>query len=252
MNKTNSLSITHGLTCILLAAIMSVGSAHAETVSYALDDIFLADGSQMTGAFDWTYTTGDFEGGSGVFSALEIPWRPAGSAPPLEEPDMVLTIENNQIEISLDGNFHDYGLGIIIKFVQPLSPTQSSLIDLNTSFYECCGNGFKDQPFSSGSITPIVDADGDGVADTIDNCTNVANAAQIDTDVDGHGNICDADIDQSCFTNFDDLTQMKAAFFSNDPDLDLDSSGFVNFDDLAIMKNMFFTAPGPSAAGLCN
>ena len=138
-----------------MTAVMSVGSAQAATVSYTLDDVFLVDGEQMTGAFDWTYDIEDFEGGSGVFTALEIPWRPGGTLPPLEDPGMVLTIEDNQIEISLDGNFHDYGLGIILKFVQPLSPTQPSLIDLNTSFYECCGNGFKDQPFQSGSISPV-------------------------------------------------------------------------------------------------
>ena len=138
-----------------LAAAMSVGSAQAATVSYILEDVFLVDGMQLTGAFDWTYTTGDFEGGSGLFSALEIPWRPGGTAPPLEDAGMVLTIENNQIEISLDGNVHDYGLDISLKFVQPLSPTQPSLINLTTSFYECCGNGFKDQPFVSGSITSV-------------------------------------------------------------------------------------------------
>jgi hypothetical protein len=139
-----------------LAAVMSVGTVQAATVSYILDDVLLADGTQMTGAYDWTYAIGDFEGGSGVFTALEIPWQPAGTLPPLEEPGMVLTIEFKQIEISLDGNFHDYGLGIILKFVQPLSPTVSSLIDLDTSFFECCGNGFKDQPFISGSISPVV------------------------------------------------------------------------------------------------
>jgi hypothetical protein len=127
-------------------------SVHATTVSYTLDDIFLEDGSQMTGAFDWTYTIGDFEGGSGVFTALDIPYQSS----PLANTGMVLTIENKQIEISLDVNLHDTGLGIILKFVQPLSLTQSSLIDLNTSFFECCGNGFKDQPFISGSISPVV------------------------------------------------------------------------------------------------
>ena len=76
-------------------------------------------------------------------------------SPPLEQEGMVLTIENKQIEISLDGNFHDYGLDISLKFVQALSPTHSSSIDLGTSFFECCGNGFKDQPFSSGSISPV-------------------------------------------------------------------------------------------------
>ena len=156
INKSKSLNIIHVLTYILLAAFMSVGSAQAATVSYTLDDVLLVDGMQMTGAFDWTYAIGDFEGGSGVFTSLEIPYRPGGTAPPLEQAGMVLTIENNQIEISLDGNFHDYGLDISLKFQQSLSPTQSSLVDLNASFYECCGNGFNDQDFSSGSISPVV------------------------------------------------------------------------------------------------
>ena len=165
--KTNS---RPGVVAVCLAFIMSVGAVQAETVSYILEDVFLADGSQMTGAFDWTYTDGDFGDGSGVFTALEIPWRPTGTAPPLEQAGMVFTIENKQIEISLDGNFHDYGLDIILKFAAPLSANQSSLIDLTASFYECCGNGFKDQPFSSGAITPVVPGDlsGDGVVNAAD------------------------------------------------------------------------------------
>ena len=95
------------------------------------------------------------------------------------------------------------------------------------------------------------DSDGDGVLDATDNCTDDANAGQQDADGDGHGNACDADFDNSCFTNFDDLTIMKAAFFTADPNIDLDSSGFVNFDDLTIMKAKFFSAPGPSACGAC-
>ena len=159
-----------GFAAMCLAFIMSVGTVQAETVSYILEDVFLDDGSQMTGAFDWTYTVGEFNDGSGVFTALEIPWRPRGTAPPLEQAGMVFTIENNQIEISLNGNFHDYGLDIILKFAPSLSPTESSLINLTTSFYECCGNGYKDQYFSSGSITPVVPGDlsGDGIVNAAD------------------------------------------------------------------------------------
>ena len=110
--------------------LLVAGNANAATVIYTLDNVILADGEQITGTFSWTYDIGDFEGGNGVFTALEIPWRPDATVPPLEQEGMVLTIENKQIEISLDGNFHDYGLDISLKFVQPLSPTQSSLIDL--------------------------------------------------------------------------------------------------------------------------
>ena len=144
-----------GLAGVCLAVILTTGSVQAATISYTLDDIFLVDGTQMTGAFDWSYDIGDFEGGNGVFTALEIPWQPSGTAPPLEEPGMVLTIENNQIEISLDGNFHDYGLDISLKYEPSLSSTQPSLINLITSSFDCCGNGFHKQDFVSGSITPV-------------------------------------------------------------------------------------------------
>ena len=138
----------------VIALVFST-NVNAATVSYTLDEIFLDDGTQMTGAFDWNYTVGDFEGGSGVFTALELPYGPDGTVPPLEQEGMVFTIEYRQIEISLDGNFHDYGLDIILKFVQPLSPTQFSSIDLSTSFHECCGNGFENHSFISGSISPV-------------------------------------------------------------------------------------------------
>jgi hypothetical protein len=40
-------------------------------------------------------------------------------------------------------------------------------------------------------VTILPDADGDGVADSSDNCPNAANAAQTDTDGDGTGDACD-------------------------------------------------------------
>ena len=83
----------------------------------------------------------------------------------------------------------------------------------------------------------------------------VSNPGQEDADEDGHGNICDADFNQSCGSvNFGDLAIMKAGFFTPNALLDLDSSGgVINFADLAIMKALIFLPPGPSAPGaLCN
>jgi hypothetical protein len=146
-------SIRFGLICGFL--FTTSVNAHAATVSYFLDNVLLDGGGQMIGEFDWTYTPGDFEGGTGVFTTLEIPIRPNGSLPPLQDPGMVIIIEANQIEISLDNNFHDYGLDITMKFLQPLLPGQSSPLNLAESFYECCGNGFQDQGFQSGAISPV-------------------------------------------------------------------------------------------------
>ena len=94
--------------------------------------------------------------------------------------------------------------------------------------------------------TAAVDTDGDGVPDSSDNCTLVANSGQQDTDADGYGNICDPDFNNDNVVNAADLAYMKLNFFSNDPLADLNSDGFVNAADLSILKNMFFQAPGPS------
>jgi hypothetical protein len=94
---------------------------------------------------------------------------------------------------------------------------------------------------------PAPDADEDGSADGLDNCVLVANPTQIDTDEDGYGNACDADITNDGIVNFVDLARLKQAFFTDDPIADLSGDGVVNFGDLAILKNSFFKAPGPAA-----
>jgi hypothetical protein len=91
------------------------------------------------------------------------------------------------------------------------------------------------------------DTDQDGIADAADNCTLVANPDQRDTNGDGYGNVCDADLDNNGIINFLDLALMKQAFFdSGDLDADLDGNGRVNFVDLGMMKSSFFGPPGPS------
>ena len=92
----------------------------------------------------------------------------------------------------------------------------------------------------------IADTDGDGLADGEDNCTTFPDPWQRDTNRDGFGNVCDADLNDDCTVNFLDLVIMKSFFFTNDPDADLNGDGVVNFGDLARMKQTFFETPGPS------
>ena len=96
----------------------------------------------------------------------------------------------------------------------------------------------------------VQDADGDGVTDDIDNCTNVVNADQRDTNGDGFGNVCDADINNDNIINATDLGLFRLAFFSMGPGLDADFNGdnVVNAVDLGVLRLSFFTPPGPAAA----
>jgi len=136
---------------------VAVSNSHADTVSYTLDNLLLDDGSQITGSFDWTYNLGDFEGGNGVFTSLNIPYTTFSFA----AGNLNLIIQTNSIEISGIGNLHDIGLDISLFLLPPLTATQSSTIDLGPSFFECCGNGFKDQGFQSGNIIPSATLAGD-------------------------------------------------------------------------------------------
>ncbi len=91
-----------------------------------------------------------------------------------------------------------------------------------------------------------VDADGDGVDDALDNCPKVANADQRDSNGDGFGNLCDADLDNNGVVDALDITAFKSAFGSSGSNLDADfnGDGWVNTLDLAILKGQVGKAPG--------
>lgn len=111
------------------------------------------------------------------------------------------------------------------------------------------------------------DLDSDGVPDAVDNCTEVTNPTQIDSNGDGIGNACDADIAgaggigaDDCIVNVRDLGALRSAFLSTpgdtnwNPDADMTGAGgapdgVVNIVDLARMRLGFLAPPGPSATG---
>jgi hypothetical protein len=99
-----------------------------------------------------------------------------------------------------------------------------------------------------------IDTDLDGVSDGADNCINVANTTQLDTNGDGIGNACDGDFDDSCTVNFVDLGTMKSVFLQPDTtDTDMNGDGQTNFVDLGMLKAGFLLPPGPSGdVNVCN
>ncbi len=90
------------------------------------------------------------------------------------------------------------------------------------------------------------DADGDLVEDDLDNCIDVPNGDQRDSDLDGYGNVCDCDLNNDWMVDFLDLGVLKSRFFTSDPDCDINGDGICDFLDLGRCKVLFFQPPGPS------
>ena len=96
----------------------------------------------------------------------------------------------------------------------------------------------------------IVDADSDLIPDINDNCLNEDNTDQRDSNGDGFGNLCDADLNNDGVINVIDLGLLRTRFFTNDADADFNGDGVVNVIDLGILRTSFFGAPGPSGFAL--
>ncbi len=96
------------------------------------------------------------------------------------------------------------------------------------------------------TVTPGMDSDSDGIADAVDNCIVSANPDQRDSNADGYGNACDADLNDDCIVNATDLGLLRTVFFTADEDADFTGDGIVNASDLGVMRATFFTPPGPS------
>ncbi|MBA3541234.1 MAG: thrombospondin type 3 repeat-containing protein [Deltaproteobacteria bacterium] len=79
-------------------------------------------------------------------------------------------------------------------------------------------------------VVPIVDTDGDGVPDDLDNCDQAINAPQVDTDADGMGDACDADDDNDSI--LDDVDNCRLVANLDQANVDLDFEGDVCDGDL--------------------
>ena len=102
------------------------------TVTYLLDNVWLNPDianpgnyppQQMTGTFEWTYTIGSFDNGTGQFTSANIPWYGT------DYPSLNINIETNSIEFVLPGSYHDLGLDLTLFLLPSLAPDQPSGID---------------------------------------------------------------------------------------------------------------------------
>jgi hypothetical protein len=97
------------------------------------------------------------------------------------------------------------------------------------------------------------DYDGDGVGDECDVCVDVPDGRQIDTDLDGYGNACDADYNNDGRVDSLDLTLLNArlgAILGSDPryrvNYDANDDGFIGALERALLFESWNGPPGPS------
>lgn len=103
-------------------------------------------------------------------------------------------------------------------------------------------------------IHAAADSDLDQINDDTDNCTLVANANQRDTDLDGLGNACDADVatPNDCMVDLQDLAVYRQNFLSpGDLDTDNNGDGQTDLLDLSIVRGFFLQPPGPGQGIIC-
>ncbi len=138
------------LTLTIALYLAPIANVNASIVSYTLDNIFLGTTTQMTGIFDWDYTPGDFENGTGTFKELSIP----GTSKTIKDLNISFDI-GKSIEFSLIQNLDNDGLDISLVFVNALTPTQSTLLDLTQSKWSL-GATSTNHSFTKGGISLTV------------------------------------------------------------------------------------------------
>ena len=96
------------------------------------------------------------------------------------------------------------------------------------------------------------DFDGDGIPDFADNCTEVVNQLQDDTDTDDCGNLCDADYNDSGRVGMADFNEFRTAFMMTGDDekchVEPTAGCTVGFPDFTIFASLFHGIPGPSGS----
>ena len=149
--------MTRILSLLLLLTLAAPVVAQTNTIVYTLDHVWLDPdishpwGSSpllMTGQFEWTYDVGDFENGTGEMVWVNIPWFGSNLA------EMIITIETGSMEFSLNGNWHNRGLDVNLKYVNAFTETSAAVIDTQLSSFDIEAGGIYQGHVTSGRIKP--------------------------------------------------------------------------------------------------
>ncbi len=164
-------------------------------------------------------------------------WNPSGN-PDLDFNDWtnkdVFITKNSLLRGSADANY---------LANQDFNQTKR-LDSLDVGAYLFNSNGNTGWQIQAGFKTVFLDTDQDGIQDSQDNCVNIANPLQRDTDGDGYGNYCDGDLNNDGYVSVGDLQIFRTRFGSTNADADFDGNGWVSVGDLNIFRSLFGHPPG--------
>ncbi len=226
----------------------AVSATVLETTHVADCDITLAGGSpvmRITGAFEVEFSVADP-------TVITLDGALSGSSNVAQDP-----FTSTVLEVASQVGTPDVFNSLLDSFplIEELQPGNTYRLRVNERTTCNIQNPTKSAS-AQVRLEVVPDSDDDGLLNIDDNCVFVPNPDQTDSNGDGIGNACDADLNGDCSVNFADLADLKSAFFPNpyNADADFNGDGGVNFGDLAVMKATFFIGgdPGPGPSGLPN
>ncbi|KAB2964257.1 MAG: hypothetical protein F9K16_04695 [Thermoanaerobaculia bacterium] len=159
-------------------------------------------------------------GEAGIIHGL--PWVSISDWRANEWHHVALTWSPTRIELFLDGTSRAVETGVAIAV--PSTLTTFSLTHNWGDLASWDSHAVIDELRISSLARCVefsTDADGDGIADALDNCPMVANPDQTDTDLDGEGDACDADDDADGLLDAAD----NCVFTANPDQSDVDGDG---------------------------
>jgi hypothetical protein len=234
----------------------------------------------FSGADSFTYVANDGTDNSNV-ATVTINVAGPGNTPPVANDDSYQTSFNATLNVAAPGvlgNDTDANGDNLTAVLQ--SNVSNGTLNFSTngafsyqpntgfsgadSFTYVANDGIADSNVATVTITVLPpvggDTDGDGIPDSQDNCIDIPNPDQRDTNGDGYGNLCDADIvpvpTNDLIVNLTDYSAFRAAFGGTAPltpaqeDADFNGDGTVNLSDYSIFRDSFGKAPGPSCVDL--
>ncbi len=247
-----------------IAAISPAGPAAAMTITYVADlgatgpDNFVYSVADAVGAVDTAIVDVDIVPQDAIPDAFSFTDQVDVPRNADIESDRVTIVGFTvPVEISIVGGEYsvDYGeftaLPGTLPYWSQVAVRHTSAATALTDTSTVLTVGGVSATFTSTTEAAGPDADGDGIPDSEDNCTLVANPIQCDSDEDGYGNQCDGDFTNNGVTNAQDMILLRNLLGAGTPGPtynvgDLNCNGVVNAQDATLLRLMLGQPPGPS------